>query len=181
VGGIGSGEWGHRRYNLNDCLKLDIRKILRNRWSGRLKWLDGDGECQASIRLQLGFDSARLKYSFDGEPRHYDIPLAGTPCNYGGKRLWFRCPGRGCGRRTAVLYCASGWFVCRRCARLKYASQSEPRSARMQRKRDKILRSMGIDPYSGEDWAKPPRMQWHRFNRLIEAASAADKESWSWP
>ncbi len=44
----------------------------------------------------------------------------------------------------------------------------------MRRKRDKILRSIGIDPYSGQDCVKPPRMHCHRFNRLINAASAAD-------
>jgi len=146
VGGIGSGQWGHKRHTLDACLQLDIRKILRNRWSGRLKWSNQDGECLASIRLQLGFQSASLDYSFDGERRHYDISLAETQCTYGGTRLWFLCPRGGCGRRAAVLHRSSGWFVCRRCAGLKYASQSEPRSARMQRKRDKILRSMGIDP-----------------------------------
>ncbi|MBC7324960.1 MAG: hypothetical protein H5T99_06565, partial [Moorella sp. (in: Bacteria)] len=47
-----------------------------------------------------------------GEPQdiRYRVPLAYTPCNYGGERPWFVCPGRGCGRRAAKLYLKGGIF-----------------------------------------------------------------------
>ncbi len=30
--------------------------------------------------------------------------LEWTPCNFGGERPWFVCPGKGCAKRVAILY-----------------------------------------------------------------------------
>ncbi len=180
MGGNGSGEYGHRGYTLDDCLRLDIRRIVRNGWSGTLRWLNAEGECRASANLSLGLEVAALDYSVDGERRRYAIALSRTRCNYGGERVWFRCPARACGRRSAVLYARSGWFVCRKCAGRKYESQSESQADRMLRKRDKILRSIGIDPYGDGEWSKPPRMHLRRYEKLIEAAVAAETASLTW-
>jgi hypothetical protein len=51
------------------------------------------------------------------------IGLTSSPCNYGGMRPWFRCPGVSCGRRVAILYRAERYFVCRKCLGLCYSSQ----------------------------------------------------------
>ncbi len=51
--------------------------------------------------------------------------LVWTPCNFGGFRPWFVCPGEGCGRRVAILYGpGQGQMLCRHCRNLNYASQS---------------------------------------------------------
>ena len=46
------------------------------------------------------------------------LPISLTTCHLGGVRPWFICPvycdGRYCGRRAAILYCASDLFACRR-------------------------------------------------------------------
>jgi hypothetical protein len=52
-----------------------------------------------------------------------DLPvrLVWTSCNYGGRRVWFSCPGSVCDRRVAVLYLGGRnrkFFGCRRCAGL---------------------------------------------------------------
>src|SRR5215207_1253411 len=49
--------------------------------------------------------------------------LTWTPCNYGGSRPWFVCPGKGCGRRVAILYGPINPLLCRVCLGLTYASQ----------------------------------------------------------
>ncbi len=47
------------------------------------------------------------------------IPLKWTPCNFGGERPWFVCPGVvngvACGRRVAILYGPGKYFLCRLC------------------------------------------------------------------
>jgi len=51
--------------------------------------------------------------------------LAWTPCNFGGSRPWFVCPGVGCGRRVAILYRSEpGQILCRHCCDLTYESQN---------------------------------------------------------
>lgn len=57
------------------------------------------------------------------KPMLYRVRLESTPCRYGGKRWWFICPNTRCSRRNSILYQSSGYFVCRKCTRLKYASQ----------------------------------------------------------
>ena len=59
----------------------------------------------------------------------YKVPLITTPCNYGGRRYWFRCPlsrnGVYCGRRVGVIYSIHKWFGCRYCADIAYQAQFE--------------------------------------------------------
>jgi hypothetical protein len=50
--------------------------------------------------------------------------LSWTPCNFGGSRPWFVCPGAGCGRRVAILYrVGPEQPLCRHCCDLAYQSQ----------------------------------------------------------
>jgi hypothetical protein len=48
------------------------------------------------------------------------VAIAWTACTFGGSRPWLVCPG--CGRRYAVLHGVAGWFRCRNCHGLAYAS-----------------------------------------------------------
>jgi hypothetical protein len=69
--------------------------------------------------------------------------LEWTPCNFGGSRPWFLCPG--CGRRAAILYAASleSGALCRLCAKLVYQSQREDPIARARRRAEKALARLG--------------------------------------
>jgi hypothetical protein len=93
--------------------------------------------------------------------------------NYGGKRPWFLCPARGCGRRVAVLY-GGGIFACRHCHRLAYQSQREqPHSRAM------IRTTWGGSPSLGESFpAKPKGMHWRTYERLRLEAERAEARSW---
>lgn len=57
----------------------------------------------------------------------YNVSLVTTPCRYGGKRFWFKCPlerdGKSCGLRVGVLYLGGNYFGCRHCYNLTYKSR----------------------------------------------------------
>ena len=93
-----------------DCRALDVRKINR---AGRLapgsacSWVwSRNGETVATIHMLAGVGSVTLGYrqrAYGGEWRdmNYPVRLAYTPCHMGGQRVWWQCPGAGCGRRVA--------------------------------------------------------------------------------
>ena len=81
------------------------------------------------------------------------VALETTPCRYGGRRPWFRCPR--CGSRRRVLYSVGGVFRCRRCHDLAYTSTREDAQARSARRIAALhtrLEAAGADLY-----AIPPR------------------------
>ena len=109
---------------------------------GLITWTYGYSENKSSIGLTVKRDNwgmpeeqthIQLNYThtsnWNGEKSEMDfkIPLATTPCNYGGVRYWFVCPlyknGQYCGRRVGVLFCIGKWFGCRYCGEIAYAAQ----------------------------------------------------------
>ncbi len=95
--------------------------------------------------------------------------LAWTPCNFGGSRPWFVCPGEGCGRRVAILY-GPGRLLCRHCSDLAYASQREDRIARAKRRAEKARSRL---PPSG---TRPKGMHHATFLKLTRAYLEALEE-----
>src|SRR5829696_7809844 len=86
MGGVGSGNWYRldKKGTTDGCHSLDVRDLHR------------DGLILSyGQRSGLGSEWEDVK-----EP----VSLEWTPCNFGGERPWFLCPGAGCGRRVAVLY-----------------------------------------------------------------------------
>jgi hypothetical protein len=43
------------------------------------------------------------------------VVLDRVSAGYGGTRIYFRCPGPGCGRRVMALYLVDGLFRCQPC------------------------------------------------------------------
>jgi hypothetical protein len=102
-------------------------------------------------------------------------PLEWTPCRYGGRRAWFRCPAAGCGRRVAKLYGAGKYFLCRKCYDLTYESQREHWGHRALRRAQNIRMRLGgsanmLEPFP----AKPKRMHWRTYERLCDRACEAE-------
>src|SRR2546427_3618748 len=58
----------------------------------------------------------------DWKDEEYPVFLDRTRCNYGGERVWFLCPARGCSRRVAVVYGGSNFF-CWDCYQPSYDNQ----------------------------------------------------------
>lgn len=70
----------------------------------------------------------QLSDAVNGMGRTEQITLVTTLCNFGSSRPWFLCPR--CTRRVGVLFMRGTRFVCRHCAGVAYASQSEGTIAR---------------------------------------------------
>lgn len=188
MGGIGSGN--RYRYGtkntVEDRTSLDVNRWAREGYlspgrSFSWQWTWGDGsKSTLNVRVESEW-SIRLIYRvrFGGEVDwtdvDYSIQLERTPCRFGGERTWFRCPGRGCGRRVAKLYCAGRYYVCRHCGDLAYESQREDGASRAMSRANRMRRK--INPASflaGTFPDKPKGMHWRTYERLARAALAAD-------
>lgn len=87
----------------------------------------GDGMILNAL-VDLGLEAQTVTVQTeDGE---YWVPLEYMPCNFGGYRPWFRCPGvvngERCGRRCRKLYLLHGhgtrYYLCQECYDLAYRS-----------------------------------------------------------
>ena len=124
MGGIGSGRhWGGRRRTVEECLTLDISKLVKGDLLGKpfaeVRWFRG-GEQVDSISYTLKENVLTL-YG----PVTQGITLVTTRLYSGGERYWFLCPN--CRRRVGKLYLPTerSWFFCRRCWDLTYESCQE--------------------------------------------------------
>jgi hypothetical protein len=151
-------------------------------WAGLLtagnssswQWTCND-EVMATISLWVtAADRVRLDYrnrsarhnGGEWEPMQYTVLLDWTPCAFGGRRVWWRCPAVGCGRRVAVLH-GGRVFACRQCDRLAYRCQREADDDRATRRADTIRRRLGweVGILNGNG-LKPKGMHWRTFERL---------------
>ena len=140
-------------------------------------------ESGSNIGIQTFPEEIVLSYTIDyGEEDEEHIResvfLERTPCNFGGYRYWFLCPGRSCGRRVSKLYGLGRYFLCRHCHNLAYASQNEDKVDRLNRKMRKLRAKVGgsyddlISPFP----EKPKGMHWDTFDRLEWKDFKANRE-----
>ena len=113
------------------------------------------------------------RYGEDWESLEYEIQIEASRCHFGGERVWFRCPGRSCGRRVAILYC-SRYFVCRHCLNLSYESQKENAIQRVDRRAWALRERCGgwgslFDPFPGR-----PKGMHRRTYQLLAFKYAAE-------
>ncbi|MEI7970730.1 MAG: hypothetical protein WCJ69_17265 [Betaproteobacteria bacterium] len=178
MGGMGSGNYLrlHAAETTEDYWRLDVRRWQREGLlsAGRVfRWQwNHDGVKVASINVRVGPDAVFVSYGqrADGEDwkvEQYPIQLEWTACHYGGRRAWFLCPSRGCGRRVAILY-GGAVFACRHCHRLAYPSQREGAHDRAARRAERIRERLGWHPgiLTGSG-CKPKWMRWRTFERLV--------------
>ena len=177
MGGFGSGKQDGKRCT-NDMLALDVRSINR---AGRLtpgNWFTWQWSCNGEVTAAIGLrvESDRVVLDYRNKNRHhnggeweamnYAVRLDWTRCGFGGRRVWWRCPAVGCGRRVAVLH-GGRVFACRQCNRLAYQSQRESDDDRATRRADTIRRRLGWEPgILNGNGPKPKGMHWRTFERL---------------
>ncbi len=177
MGGYGSGRYGFSfcKTTTSDCIAIDVRRWQRE---GLLtppgyfgwNWLR-DGEVTSNIQVNVEDGHVILNYRHrrsgeDWKEKRYSVYLDWTSCNYGGKRPWFLCPVKGCGRRVAKLY-SLGIFACRQCHQLPYQSQLENEMDRATRRADKIRDRLDWEPgILNGNGLKPKGMHWCTFERL---------------
>ena len=180
MGGIGSGVRSPADVKaiVTEYNSIDVRRWKREGFLEPGKefgwgWTHRDGSL-SSINVWVGYGQVTVKYRWrnreDVDWNDVEVPIVldSTPCNLGGDRVWFRCPGKSCGRRVAKLYIGSS-FLCRDCLNLTYLSTRENEYWRQYSKAKKIRVRLGgsgslLDSFP----AKPKGMWWKTYWQLWE-------------
>jgi hypothetical protein len=182
MGGYGSGYWyrWNSKATVESQYKIDIRSLKKRGYlhpgtSGTLSW-GSSGEKYNSIGFRVETDRLALNYHNQQnggawEQIEDEIFFTWTPCNYGGNRQWFLCPG--CNRRVAIVY-GSKYYRCRYCHNLTYSSQRESKPDRLIRKAQKIRVRLGVSRnLLVPILFKPKNMHQKTFDRLRRKADDA--------
>jgi hypothetical protein len=176
------------RFTTSEYLRLSLPRLKRQgllcpRGWVDLSWYRGE-EVVASIKMRVELDWVDFRYSHrdrgggEWKSEEYSVYFASTPCNFGGSRLWFLCPGQGCSRRVAILYGGS-IFACRHCHNLSYESQREQPHYRALHKAQAIRGKLRGSPNMSEDFPlKPKGMHWSTYLKLSSEAEEAQSRSW---
>ena len=162
---------------VEDYLCIDIRRWKKYRLlstSQCFVWTwSRDGYVVASIQVRPEPERVILFYrhrlaNSEWKSENYPVFLEWTNCHIGGKRPWFLCPVRECGRRVAILY-GGRIFACRHCYKLAYSSQRESPGSRATRKADRIRKKLDWEPgiLNSKGW-KPKGMHWSTFDKLVK-------------
>jgi hypothetical protein len=193
MGGIGSGSW--YRFNkktiVEECRSLDLRRLHREEllkpgslfsWS----WSRGGREIASTGVIVEGHDGPervvllfrhRRGLGAEWEDVREPVELDWTPCNFGGERPWFICPGAGCGQRVAVLYGPGRYFLCRHCNDLAYQSQRDTKMHRALYRAQDIRRQLGGSANMMEPFPEKPKgMHWRTYERMWWAHHEAEME-----
>jgi hypothetical protein len=125
-----STRWGgHKgRRRVESCFAICPPRTRRNPdvfKGGRWLWPRYGFSVEYLVR---GGSVLALFFGTAGGAHTQDVALDSTAPHYGGRRLWFLCPG--CGVRTGRLYLPPGRdrFLCRGCHSLAYESAQASRA-----------------------------------------------------
>ncbi|MEH6814780.1 MAG: hypothetical protein V7677_19775, partial [Motiliproteus sp.] len=175
MGGMGSGN-GYRwntKTTLEQTRRIDIRFMKKQGLlvadrGGSLSW-SCNGEPDGNINYRCYENSLELNFKSRSPGEEWEsvkqtILFDRTPCNYGGERLWFRCPH--CDRRVGILSGHGSLFLCRHCYQLPYGSQNEGRIGRLISQKHKLGERIFEHYDHGDGWGKKKGMHWKTFNRL---------------
>ena len=181
MGGSGSGDWyrWNKKATVESHREIDVRIIKKRGYlhpgiSGTLSW-GIRGENYNVIGFRVETDRLVLNYfnrQSDGYEKIKDeILFTWTPCNFGGYREWFLCPG--CNRRVAVVY-GGKYYRCRHCHNLTYSCQQESKPDRLLRKAQNIRERLGVSRnITIPILFKPKNMHQKTFDRLRKKADDA--------
>jgi hypothetical protein len=146
------------------------------RWSRAGRETGSIGGIALPDRITLLY---RHKRGLNGEweDAQESVEHAWTPCNFGGERPWFICPGAGCGQRVAVLYGPGRYFLCRHCNDLAYQSQRDTKMHRALYRAQDIRRQLGGSANMMEPFPEKPKgMHWRTYERMWWAHHEAEME-----
>jgi hypothetical protein len=146
---------GSRRtfLTIEECDGIRIRELVaagvfvpENAPFGSLSWTRDASAAQAYRLIRIREKTLFLLVpgpESSGKQAQY-IEITKSPCNFGGFRSWFRCPGlldQPCGRRVTALFRPPKMdlFACRSCFRLSYRSVQQ-HDARL----DRIAQDPGL-------------------------------------
>jgi len=170
MGGPGSGTWVRTgvkpRSDLLPRLSIsDLGKAVGLKYPGNVGRLGWTFKGDTVVAYRLTFDGVSVHLHCESGTQQQSIRFASTPCNFGGKRLWFLCPD--CDRRAAVVYLVSHRWSCRICGRVRYSCQLEVPAARLERRLLKVRHKLGG---SSNLWeppkTRPKGMHWKTYVNL---------------
>lgn len=119
---------GHARLPVESCHSLSAWGYFQR----AQMWTDQEDDLEFSWH---GDDArAVIEFTRNGRAHVQEIALTRTPCNFGGVRFWFVCPG--CGRKVGKVYLPCTmyvmntnarvwWWLCRHCFGLTYEQRRE--------------------------------------------------------
>jgi hypothetical protein len=193
MGGLGSGSWYRsgtkdtvESFNHLDVNSLSRKGLLEPGTRGRVSWSKGEASL-GSVGFEVKDGSFVLDYRYrwnsseEWEEVRYPVRLSWTPCNFGGSRPWFVCPGvldgHYCGRRVAKLYDAGKYFLCRHCYDLTYESRKDGQKNRALHKCQRIRQRLGGSANMTKPFPpKPKGMHFDTYLRLWREHDRADRE-----
>ena len=179
-----------RRVRVNSLDRLDISLVQRE---GLLKHA---GSTKIAFRDNSEFNLTSytgnfLDLSYLGETadcqnnKSIRIDLSMTPCNLGGSRYWFLCPGNNgnCKRRVKILYKVGQDFRCRHCLNLLYESQTSGKTKqyivarwhKMQEEIQSLDKQIKRKHYRGR-----PTRKCKRLDRLMSSYIKVEKAAQTW-
>ena len=164
--------------------QLDINSANRNGGlvpgrSSTWSWTTNYGAV-SRIGMEAGAGGVFLVYRVKGQAGEwlecrYWVAVQWSPCNYGGNRPWWTCPG--CGRRVAVLF-GGDRFACRHCHDLAYKSTRTAKSSRCYDRANKIRQRLGWGGgIASPPGTKPKGMHWKTYLRLLRRLNAHATDS----
>jgi hypothetical protein len=182
---------GGGKTTVESCRSIDVQDWHRRgyfRSPRRFSWAwTQDGERVASINVDTQRQAVTLKYRSrsygeDWNDVEQRVPIAWTPCRFGGERPWFMCSVSSnrvyCGRRVIKLYGAGRLFACRHCYQLAYTSQQESAHQRGLWKAQKIRMRLGGSASPMDEFPdKLKGMHWRTYDRLCRIHDAAEERS----
>lgn len=193
MGGVGSGSWYRygTKYTVESFNQLDVNRLHRQELLepgcvGSINWSRGENSL-GSIGFEVEEGCLILDYrhrrnsSEKWEEVRYPVRLSWTPCNFGGARPWFICPGvvngRFCSRRVGKLYSRGKYFLCRHCHDLTYSSRQDGQKYRALHRCQRIRQRLGGSANMMEPFPpKPKGMHFDTYLRLWHEHDRADRE-----
>src|SRR5215207_707057 len=183
--------WTRRPPSRSECRSLDVRRLHREGLlkPGRLfswSWLRAGQQVASIGALVEGHDGPervvllfrrRSGPSAEWEDVEEPVEFAWTPCNFGGERPWFICPGAGCGQRVAVLYGPGRYFLCQHCYDLSYQSQRDTKMYWALHRAQDIRRRLGGSANMMEPFPEKPKgIHWKTYERHMWEHHEAEME-----
>jgi hypothetical protein len=169
-------EW--RSVDLADLRRwrmLDPARVGKTRRIPAVAWNTPDGSDKLGVIAEPN-GVHFLRRDAQGQLGKLFIPFVFTATRFGGRRLWFRCPG--CFKGCRVLYGINS-LRCRKCRGLKYQSQYEGPALRLLDRARKIRKRLGsTGQFDGPLPPKPRFMRWRTYWRLGRLMCRLESAGW---
>jgi hypothetical protein len=185
MGGLGSGR---RRSStvasVEDVPALDVGLLAGDLNPAELRAAECTFPDGTRIIAWVTWEGARFGYrrpESPGSPITYVVAIDRHASGVRAGRPYWRCPalvdGLRCHKAVTKLYWCNGYFICRQCARLSYASQHQPAFERAMGRVCRLRAKLGATTADLAPFAYPPRppcMRERTYQRTLRQLNRAE-------